>query len=206
MKAKRIAIADLSAEERSRLAWALTFEKVSHGEDLRTALLWGIRNGVILPDEHEDRTWIADALDGKLTPKRSRGRPAKRERWNLVRAIVEKGILKSYEGWLAGFQRDREKAWLRAEGLRLKEKHPLAATWRRTHGLGDEESRRAWEADLNELGARPCPPSRRGGVTPSELALKATALECKAGWLGATGLALTAEVVRKVLTRARRRA
>lgn len=52
-----------------------------------------IEFGAKLPDDMEERAWIVDALEGKLDPKRGRGRPRKKTRrndvWDYVRGSME---------------------------------------------------------------------------------------------------------------------
>jgi hypothetical protein len=203
-QAEQRAVADIDAEERSFLAWALVKTKIAQGEGLKETLLWAIRNGARLPDDLEFREWFADVLEGKLAPKRGRGRPRKQQRRDWVHTLVENGIAEVYDGWLAAFQSDRELAWRRAEALRLRREKPNSAAWRRVYDFGTEEGRRSFETALSGLGARPCPPAaRRGAETPHELALKATAEERRAVWKRVAGKPLTPSVVARIITRAK---
>ena len=70
-KAKR----DVGTPElRGQLAWGLVRAALLRGEDPRPALLTVIRTpGCALPDDKDERAWIADVLDGKHLPKRGRG-------------------------------------------------------------------------------------------------------------------------------------
>jgi hypothetical protein len=201
MSAEVTPIASLDAEQRSALAWKLVQAKIAQGEGKKEALLWGIRNGVRLPDSSESRAWFADVLEGKHGPKRGRGRP-KKQRGDIIPTAVERGIAKAYYGWLDFFERDREVAWLKAEGQRLRQVHPEAAVWRRRNDLYMEEARQSFKAAITALGARPCPPAARGGTTPRELALKVTAQERGDLWKSQTGKRLTRHVVAHIVTRA----
>lgn len=201
-------VTSLDAEQSSFLACGLARTKMAQGEDLKKAILWAIRNGAKLPDDLEARAWIADALEGKLAPKRGRGRPNKKPRrdtwdtWDYVRGFMEAGMVQAYSRWLEDFQRDRGLAWLRFEALRIWEEHPDAPGLRRMFDLGMEEDQRAYAAALTALGAAPCPKARRGAEPARELALKATAREYKQRWKDAGGGDLTPSRVARILTRA----
>lgn len=203
-RAKTTPIASLDAEQRSSLAWALVETKLRQGEGLKETLLWSIRNGAHLLDDLEFRTWFADALEGKLDPERGRGRPRKKQCWDMVRAATEHGIGEAYRRWLSAFQRDRDLAWLRFEALRLHEEQPDAAVWRRAFDLGTEAERRSYAAALADLGARPCPPAQRGAETARDFALRATVEEYRHRWMKVAGKPLTSSVVGRILTRAKK--
>jgi hypothetical protein len=189
---------------RDTLGWALVHSKIRQGEGLKETLLWAIRNGLALPDDLEERAWIADVLEGKLDPERGRGRPRKKQPWDWIGAIIERGIVEVYEKWLDLFQRDRELAWLRFESLRLRQERPDAAVWRRLNDLGTDEGRRSFETALAALGACPCPPEIQGGETPRELAQRATVRERGEAWKSRTGNPLTPSVVARLVTRAKK--
>jgi hypothetical protein len=203
--ARRIAVESFDTEQHSSLAWALARTKVAQGEGLKEALLWAIRNGASLPDDYESRNWIADALEGKHTPKRGKGRPRKQpSRTSWIQAIVEHGIVEVYDKWLAAFQRDRELAWLRFEAQRIWQEQPDAAVWRRRNDLGTEEGRQSFETALTVLGALPYPSVARGAEPARELALRATVQERGAVWESTTGKSLTPSVVARLVTRAKK--
>jgi hypothetical protein len=203
MSAEVTPIASLDAEQRSALAWKLVQAKIAQGEGKKEALLWGIRNGITLPDSLESRAWFADVLEGKHEPKRGRGRPRKKQRGDIIPTAVERGIARAYHIWLDFFERDREVAWLKAEGQRLRQEHPEAAVWRRRNDLYMEEPRQSFKAAITAMGARPCPPAARGGTTPRELALKVTAQERGDLWKSQTGKRLTRHVVARIVTSTR---
>lgn len=218
MSADGAKVALLTPELRSRLAWARAAAELRRGESPRDALLRALHDGAGVPTDlaPEERAWLVEALAGEHEPTRERGRPRKRESYDqrYRRAIVEAGILEAYEQWRELFARDREAAWLSAEALRLHDRHPEADVWRRPYDLGEDEDhtiagfelygRRSYRRDLEALGACPCPPAQRGGESPHELALKATARARRDGWLALTGERLTVEQVRHAVTRARR--
>jgi hypothetical protein len=195
-------ITSLDAEERSALVWDLAYTKILRGEGKKETLIWAIRNGARLPDDSESREWIADALEGKLDPERGRGRPKKRQSYDMVRSAVENSIARTYRDLLGLFQHDREGAWLVTERWRLREEQPDAALWRRRemNDLDTDEARRSCAADLAKLGARKCPPKTRGGEAARELALKTTAERYGKRWKGLTGKSLTAYVVARIVT------
>lgn len=197
-------ISSFDAEQGCSVAWALVRLKMVQGEGPKEAIIWGIRNGANLPDDFETRRWIADALEGKLDPKRSRGAPKKRKRRDWDRAIVEKSIAKTYANWLTAFQHNCELAWLRFEELRLRHERPDDAAWHIQYDLGIEEELRSYETALADLGSRPCPLAGRGSMTPRELAFKATAEECEARWKEIAGKPLTPAVVARIITRAQK--
>lgn len=199
-------VTDLQPAERSNLAWALASTEAARGEDLRGAFLKAIRNGADLPANPDFRNWFADVFEGKHGPKRGKGRPRKPSRLSFLQVVVEHGIHDAYRDWLAAFERDRELAWLRSEALRLRERQPDLAVWRRAYDLGKKEDRLSFASDLKPLRARPCPKKLPGGKTPRELALSATARQCRAGWRGAAGKFLTAATVARIVSRERRRA
>lgn len=196
-------LSSLDAEQHNFLACGLARTKMAQGEEPKEALLWALRNGANLPGDF-DRTWVADALEGKL--KRGRGRPRKEHRrdwiWDYVRDIMEAGMVQAYSRWRADFQRDRELAWLSFEALRLREKQPDAEIWRRSFDLGTETDRQAYEKALKALGARRCPTALKGEKTPSELAREATVREYKQRWKEAGGRKLTPSFVARIVTRA----
>ncbi len=200
MSAEVTPIASLDAEQRSALAWGLVQAKIAQGEGEKEALLWGIRNGIRLPDSSESRAWFADVLEGKHETKRGPGRPRKKQRADIILTAVERGIAKAYHSWLDFFQRDREVAWLKAEGQRLRQEHPEAALWRRRNDLHMEEARKSFKAALTALGARPCPPAARGAKTPRDLALKVTAQERGDVWKSQTGKRLKPATVARLVT------
>lgn len=146
---------------------------------------------------------MSEARRVAVAAKRGRGRPRKHERPSLHRAIVERGIHDAYDSWLGRFKRDRKLAWLGTEALRLRAQHPDAPVWRRVFDLGEEKDRRAYSKELAGLGARPLPPTGLG--PPRNLALAATAQQCKAGWEAATGRPLTSSVVARIVARERSR-
>lgn len=197
-------VTSFNPERHNAIAWALVRRKLAQGESPKETLAWAIRNGAQLPDDYESRKWIADVLEGKLDPERGRGRPRKKQPWDMVRAAVERGIAKAYHRWLDFFERDREVAWLKAEGQRLQQEHPEAAVWRRRNDLHMEEARQSFKAALIALGARSCPPAARGAETARELALKATAQERGEVWKSQTGKRLTPAVVARLVTRAKK--
>lgn len=204
MSATVTLIASLDAEEKSRLAWEFVQHKLRQGEGLKLTLHWALRNGFILPDDREFRAWFVDALEGKHNPERGRGRPRKQERWSMARAAMERGIAETYFRWLADFQRDRERAWLRAEGHRLRQSYPDADAWGQIFDTYTNEGRRSFEAALKGLGARSCPPTVRGGEPARELALAATTEEYSPRWESLEGKRLTRSAVERIVTRAKK--
>jgi hypothetical protein len=199
-------IASLDPEARSSLAWLLAAERKRRGEGEREALLWAIRNGARIPDDLETRGWIVDVLEGKLAPDRGRGRPRKKQSWDLVRAVIEDGIWKAYCDWFTAFQSDRELAWLRSEAQRLAQKQPDAAAWRNMYDLGTEEGRQSFKTALADLGARACPPAARGAESARELALAATVEQCSRAWKSVEDKRLTSATVARIVTRAKKSA
>ena len=195
-------ITSLDAEECSALVWALAHTKVVQGEGMKEALIWAIRNRAKLPDDSESREWIADVLEGKLNPKRSRGRPKKQQPRDMIRSAVENSIARTYRDLLGLFQHDREGAWLVTERWRLREEQPDAALWRRreVNDLDTDEARRSCAADLAKLGARKCPPKTRGEEAARELALKTTAERYGKRWKDLAGKPLTPAVVARLVT------
>lgn len=73
--ARRTLIGAISPVDLGLLRLATTLRS---DDDSRTVLLKVIRAGAPLPDDLEDRRWLADMLEGKHQPKRGRGRSAKR--------------------------------------------------------------------------------------------------------------------------------
>jgi hypothetical protein len=202
-KAPARQISTLGAEEESGnlLIWGLAEAKAKE-EGWKDALIWAIRNGFRLPDDWEFRGWFADVLEGKLDPKRGRGRPPKPETWDLGRVFLEKGIASAYQTWFSRFEHDREWAWLLCEAARIRQEKPDAVLARYNYDI--EEERRAFEAALSELGADLCPPKLRGSKdTPRELALKATAQEYRKRWESQTGEVLNKDAVARIVTRVR---
>ncbi len=206
MTAKITAIGDLDPATRSHLAWMLARKEVETGDSYQQAFLRALSNGAQMPDDPEDREWVVKGLAGELDEKRGRGRPRRKERPNWLQTVMERGIADLYEEWLRAFKEDRETAWLRAESSRLRALHPNAPMWRRLYDLGKRRDRRRYEAALAKLGARPCPPIQKGGKTPRELALTATAEERRKVWQSATQGPLTEAVVARIVTRERKRA
>jgi hypothetical protein len=207
-EALEIPIASLTLEEHSFWIWRLVGTKLAQGEGLRETLIWAIRSGARIPEDLEFRAALADALEGKSDHKRGRGRPKKQERFDWGRAFVEDGIAKAYHSWRKFFKRDREVAWLKAEGQRLQQEHPEAAVWR---GMNDdlymEDDRKSFAAAVAALGARPCPAVVKGGEeTPRKLALQTTAEQYGKGWKDVTGKRLTPAVVARLVALAKIRA
>jgi hypothetical protein len=196
--ARQIPVGSLDAEERNDLIWLLTESKAGQ-EGWKDALIWAIRNGFRLPDDLEFRGWFADVLEGKLDPKRGRGRPPKPETWDLSRVFLEKGIADAYQTWLSRFEHDREWAWLLCEAARIRQEKPDAVLARYNYDI--EEEKRAFKAALSELGARRCPPAGRGAETARELAFKATVQEYRKRWKSRTGEKLKESTVARIVTR-----
>lgn len=83
--------------------------------------------------EFRARLAAAKTVKPAAAPVKGRGRPSKRDHWDLDRLrdadfrerMLSGWILaaldgdRDFEGWLAWFQRDREDAWRKAEALRL---------------------------------------------------------------------------------------
>jgi hypothetical protein len=196
-------LTSFSPEDHSSAIWLLVAAKMRRGEGIKETLLWAIRNCVELPPDPEFRKSLADGLEGKLDPKRGRGRPRKNQQSDFIRASVEGGIRTAYDDWLAAFQGDRECAWLRVEALRLRDKRPEAPVWRRVNDLGTDDGRHNFKMALGELGALPVPPADlQGAETARDLALNATMAQWRPRWKDLTGKRLTLSVMRRILTRA----
>lgn len=206
--ARRVAVADLSPDERAALAVMIAADRIRQGEPERAAIEWALLNGAQFPEDSDQRKVVLDTLTGRNEPQRGRGRPRKAEGirppgWQ-GREIVERRIAPTYERWFDAFREDRAIAWLQYEALRLRARHPDADLWQRSLDLGDPGQRDEFRQRLSQLGARPCPSAAvRGGTTARELALDATAEQYRAAYQQLGG-SLTRDVVARIVTRARK--